>query len=172
MISLPAFLSSFWGRGDELVSGGSRVRSRRGLLQPGHRSSQRSRRRIQGETRISGRRGLSIVECTLILTSSRPELYYVGSHRKKKTLFKSKISVAVHPTVSTEGTVCLFWSPEPDFGRNWSWWFQCTFDYGQTPSSTNPGLPYKSPDDSIIMKNISVDTNNVAWITAHIKWKW
>ena len=40
--------------------------------------------------------------------------------------------------VSTEGTVCLFWSPESDFSRNWSWWFQCSFDYGQTPSSTNP----------------------------------
>ena len=42
--------------------------------------------------------------------------------------------------VSTDGTICLFWSPELDFGRNWLWWFQCTFDYGQTPSSTNPAL--------------------------------
>ena len=76
--------------------------------------------------------GLARTECTLILTSSRPELYDVGSHRKKnivreyKVILNAIISVAVHPTVSTKETICLFWSPEPDFGQNWSWWYQST----------------------------------------------
>ena len=29
--------------------------------------------------------------------------------------------------------VCLFWLPEPDFGRNWSWWFQCTNRFWPNP---------------------------------------
>ena len=33
--------------------------------------------------------GLARIKCTVILTSLRPELYDVGSHMKKKTLFKS-----------------------------------------------------------------------------------
>ena len=47
--------------------------------------------------------GLARTECTLILTSSRPELYDVGSHRKKnaqeyKVISNAITSVAVHPT--------------------------------------------------------------------------
>ena len=80
--------------------------------------------------------GLARTEYTLILTSSRPELCDVGSHRKKKHIVQEyKIilnaitSVAVHPTFQLrELFVC--------FGR--------LNRILAVISFTNPGIMYKT----------------------------
>ena len=60
-------------------------------------------------------------------------------------------SAPVHPTVPAEGTICLSWSPEPDFYQNWPWWYQSTNRLMAQPALTfyKPCSDPNNEDDNV-----------------------